>query len=124
MLDRIIQQCFKQILEPIVEAKFYEHSYGFRPLRSTHHAIARTNFLININKLHYCVDIDIKGFFDNINHNKLIKQLWNIGVRDKQVLAIIKKMLKCEIVGEGKAEKERHKVVSSLLYWPMSYLTT
>ncbi|WP_410491926.1 group II intron reverse transcriptase/maturase (plasmid) [Bacillus thuringiensis] len=105
MLDRIIQQCFKQILEPIVEAKFYEHSYGFRPLRSTHHAIARTNFLININKLHYCVDIDIKGFFDNINHNKLIKQLWNIGVRDKQVLAIIKKMLKCEIVGEGKAEK-------------------
>ncbi|AIE37279.1 reverse transcriptase domain-containing protein [Bacillus thuringiensis] len=66
MLDRIIQQCFKQILEPIVEAKFYEHSYGFRPLRSTHHAIARTNVLININKLHYCEDIDIKGFFATI----------------------------------------------------------
>lgn len=105
MIDRIIQQCFKQILEPIVEARFYEHSYGFRPVRSTHHAIARTNFLININKLHFCVDIDIKGFFDNINHKKLIQQLWNIGIRDKQVLMIIKKMLKCEIIGEGIATK-------------------
>jgi len=105
MIDRIIQQSFKQILEPIVEARFYEHSYGFRPLRSTHHAIARTNFLININKLHYCVDIDIKGFFDNINHNKLIKQLWNIGIRDNKVLMIVKKMLKCEIEGEGIAAK-------------------
>ena len=41
MSDRIIQQAFKQVLEPICEAQFYNHSYGFRPLRSTHHAIAR-----------------------------------------------------------------------------------
>lgn len=41
ILDRIIQQCFKQVLEPIAEAQFYKHSYGFRPLRSTHHAMAR-----------------------------------------------------------------------------------
>lgn len=39
--DRLIQQCIKQVLEPICEAKFYSHSYGFRPNRSTHHAIAR-----------------------------------------------------------------------------------
>ncbi|QNK86256.1 group II intron reverse transcriptase/maturase [Sporosarcina sp. resist] len=101
IMDRLIQQCFKQVLEPIAEAKFYNHSYGFRPLRSTHHAMARTQFLINRNKLHFVVDIDIKGFFDNINHTLLIKQLWNIGIQDRQVLKIISKMLKAEIDGEG-----------------------
>ena len=101
ILDRIIQQCFKQVLEPIAEAHFYNHSYGFRPLRSTHHAMARIQFLVNQSKLHYVVDIDIKGFFDNINHTLLIKQLWNLGIRDRQVLACISKMLKAEIDGEG-----------------------
>ncbi|ADC52132.1 group II intron reverse transcriptase/maturase (plasmid) [Alkalihalophilus pseudofirmus OF4] len=103
--DRIIQQMFLQVLEPICEAKFYNHSYGFRPLRSTRHAIARVQTLININKLHYTVDIDIKGFFDNVNHNLLIKQLWNIGVKDKRVLAIISKMLKAPIQKEGIPKK-------------------
>ncbi|OHX41385.1 group II intron reverse transcriptase/maturase [Cytobacillus oceanisediminis] len=99
--DRLIQQMFKQVLEPICEAKFFNHSYGFRPLRSTKHAISRIQTLININKLNFTVDIDIKGFFDNVNHNLLIKQLWNIGIRDKRVLAIIGKMLKAPIKGEG-----------------------
>ena len=101
ILDRIIQQCFKQVLEPIAEAHFYNHSYGFRPLRSTHHAMARIQFLVNHSKLHYVVDIDIKGFFDNINHTLLIKQLWNLGIRDRKVIACISKMLKAEIDGEG-----------------------
>jgi RNA-directed DNA polymerase len=101
ILDRIIQQCFKQVLEPIAEAHFYNHNYGFRPLRSTHHAMARVQFLVNKSKLHYVVDIDIKGFFDNINHTLLIKQLWNLGIRDRQVLACISKMLKAEVDGEG-----------------------
>jgi RNA-directed DNA polymerase len=105
IIDRIIQQCFKQVLEPIAEAQFYKHSYGFRPLRSTHHAMARVQFLINQASLHYVVDIDIKGFFDNINHTFLIKQLWNLGIQDKKVLACISKMLKAEIDGEGKPTK-------------------
>lgn len=101
ILDRVIQQCFKQVLEPIAEAHFFNHSYGFRPLRSTHHAMARIQYLVNQSQLHYVVDIDIKGFFDNINHTLLIKQLWNLGIRDRQVLACISKMLKAEIDGEG-----------------------
>ncbi|SIS36643.1 group II intron reverse transcriptase/maturase [Salimicrobium flavidum] len=101
MSDRIIQQAFKQVLEPICEARFYNHSYGFRPLRSTHHAIARVNFLINQSKLNYVVDVDIKGFFDNVNHTLLIKQLWNIGIQDRKVLRLISKMLKAEIESEG-----------------------
>jgi len=101
ILDRIIQQCFKQVFEPITEAQFYKHSYGFRPLRSTHHAMARVQFLVNHSQLHYVVDIDVKGFFDNVNHALLVKQLWNIGIRDRRVLACISKMLKAEIDGEG-----------------------
>ncbi|MCP1161401.1 group II intron reverse transcriptase/maturase [Bacillus infantis] len=101
IVDRIIQQCFVQVLEPICEARFYNHNYGFRPLRSTHHALSRIQTLVNINKLHYAVDIDIKGFFDNVNHRLLMKQMWNMGIRDRRVLAIIKKMLKAEIDGEG-----------------------
>jgi len=61
--DRIIQQCIKQVLEPICEAKFHNHNYGFRPNRSAENAIGRTMYLMNRNKLHYVVDIDIKGFF-------------------------------------------------------------
>ncbi|WP_039785988.1 group II intron reverse transcriptase/maturase, partial [Paenibacillus riograndensis] len=105
ILDRIVQQCFKQVLEPIAEARFYKHSYGFRPMRATHHAIARVQHLINFNRLHYIVDIDIKGFFDNVNHTRLIKQLWNMGIRDRKVLRIISKMLKAEIEGEGRPTK-------------------
>ncbi len=101
MLDRIIQQSFKQVLEPIAEAQFYNHSYGFRPLRSAHHAMARIQFLINQANFHFVVDIDIKGFFDHINHTLLIKQLWNMGIQDRKVLTCISKMLKAEIDGEG-----------------------
>ena len=61
MEDRIVQQCIKQVLEPICEAKFYKHSYGFRPNRSAHHAVARAMFLVNISKYRYVVDVDIKG---------------------------------------------------------------
>lgn len=101
MNDRIIQQCIKQVLEPICESKFHRHSYGFRPNRSTHHAIARSMQLINISKLHYVIDIDIKGFFDNVNHSKLKKQLWTLGIRDKNLISIIGKILKSEIEGIG-----------------------
>ncbi|MDU5082071.1 group II intron reverse transcriptase/maturase [uncultured Tissierella sp.] len=103
--DRLIQQCILQILEPICEAKFYNHSYGFRPNRSAHHAISRAMTLANINKLHYVVDIDIKGFFDNVNHGKLLKQMWTLGIRDKRLVSIISKMLKAEIKGVGIPDK-------------------
>ncbi len=99
--DRLVQQCILQVMEPICEAKFYKHSYGFRPLRSTKHAIARAYFLAQAVNLHYAVDVDIKGFFDNIDHGKLLKQIWTLGIRDKSLLAVISKLLKAEIEGIG-----------------------
>ncbi|WP_309249414.1 group II intron reverse transcriptase/maturase [Clostridium estertheticum] len=103
--DRLIQQCIKQVLEPICEAKFHNHSYGFRTNRSTHHAISRMTFLANKAHLHYVVDIDIKGFFDNVEHGKLLKQMWTMGLQDKRLLSIISKMLKAEIEGVGIPQK-------------------
>lgn len=103
--DRLIQQCIKQVLEPICEAKFYNHSYGFRSNRSTEHALARAMFLINRAKLHYAVDVDIKGFFDNVDHGKLLKQMWTMGIRDKKLLGIISRLIKAEIESVGKPEK-------------------
>ncbi|WP_202117429.1 group II intron reverse transcriptase/maturase [Clostridium chromiireducens] len=99
--DRIIQQCIKQVLEPICEAKFHKHSYGFRPNRSTDHAIARSMSLMNQAKLHYVVDLDIKGFFDNVNHSKLKKQMWSLGIQDKNLISIIGKILKSKIQEVG-----------------------
>lgn len=103
--DRLIQQCILQILDPICEAKFHNHSYGFRSGRSTEHAIAMMYKMINRLGLHFVVDIDIKGFFDNVNHGKLLKQMWTMGIRDKRLICIISAMLKAEIQGIGIPDK-------------------
>ena len=105
ILDRLIQQCVLQILEPICEAKFHEHSYGFRPNRCQEHAIALVYKNIQVSHCYFVVDIDIKGFFDNVNHGKLLKQMWTLGIRDKQLLSIVSAMLKAEVAEIGFPEK-------------------
>ena len=97
MWDRLVQQCIKQIMEPICEAKFSRNSYGFRPGRSVEHAINRSYRLLQLSNLHYVVEFDIKGFFDNVNHSKLIRQIWAMGIHDKKLLFIIKRILKAPI---------------------------
>lgn len=101
IMDRLIQQCVLQVMEPICEAKFHDHSYGFRPNRNQQHAIAQVHKDMQRSNLHYVVDIDIKGFFDNVNHGKLLKQLWTMGIQDKKLLSIISAMLKAEVAGTG-----------------------
>lgn len=96
--DRLIQQCILQILEPICEAKFHERNNGFRPYRSTQNAIAQCYKMAQLQNLHFVVDVDIVGFFDNIDHNKLIRQLWGLGIQDRKLIMIIKQMLKAEIL--------------------------
>jgi len=105
ILDRLIQQCFLQVLEPICEAKFFERSNGFRPNRSVENAIAQFYMRVQRMDLHFVIDIDIKGFFDNVNHGKLLKQMWTLGIRDKKLLKIISVMLKAEVAGIGFPEK-------------------
>ena len=95
--DRLIQQCVKQIMEPICEAKFSGNSYGFRPNRSVENAIARSYQLLQIANLHYVIEFDIKGFFDNVDHSKLIRQIWAMGIHDKHLIYVLRKMLTAPI---------------------------
>lgn len=95
--DRLIQQAILQVLEPICEAKFNPHSYGFRPHRNTGHAIADVAFKVNIQKYHYVVNVDINHFFDEIDHDVLLKLMWNMGIQDKKLLSIVKEMLKAKV---------------------------
>ena len=99
MLDRIIQECVRIILEPVCEARFYPHSYGFRPYRAQKHAVRDIINVINAgsrspDQAVWAVEGDIQGCFDNINHRILLKKLWRIGIHDKRVLKIISQMLK------------------------------
>ncbi|MED1684427.1 group II intron reverse transcriptase/maturase [Bacillus paranthracis] len=98
MIDRIIQEIARIVLEPIAEAKFFNHSYGFRPYRSCHYAIGRVLNTISRSKTYIAIEGDIKSFFDHINHNKLVEMMWNMGIKDKRFLIIIKKMLRAGVL--------------------------
>lgn len=105
IMDRLIQQCILQVLEPICEAKFFKRSNGFRPTHSAENTIAQAERMIQNIGCYYVIDIDIHGFFDNVNHGKLLKQMWALGIRDKKLLSIISAMLKAEVAGIGFPEK-------------------
>ena len=105
IMDRLVQQCVLQVLEPICEAKFFKRSNGFRPNHSAENAIAQAERMIQNVGCHYVIDIDIKSFFDTVNHGKLLKQMWAMGIRDKKLLCIISAMLKAEVAKIGFPQK-------------------
>lgn len=102
--DKIVQDQMSQILNSIYEPMFKEFSYGFRPKRSCHQAIAYLDKIIHAEKVNYIVDLDIKGFFDNINHEWLIKFI-EYRIRDKVYVRYIRRFLKSGILEQGKLIK-------------------
>ena len=102
VIDRVIQECVRLVIEPILEAQFFTHSYGFRPMRDAHMALERTVNLAHSTGYHWIIEGDISKFFDNVNHTKLVKKLWHMGIRDRRVLMVIKAMLKAGIMDELK----------------------
>ena len=99
--DKIVQDLMSQILEAIYEPMFKEFSYGFKPGRSCHQAIAYLDKMLHREKVNYVVDLDIKGFFDNIDHEWLIKFI-EYRIRDKVYIRYIKRFLKSGILEQGK----------------------
>ncbi|WP_240431891.1 reverse transcriptase domain-containing protein, partial [Paenibacillus aceti] len=69
--DRLVQMATKIVLEGIFEADFKDFSYGFRPKRGAHDAIQKIMTTVNEGKIYWVVDVDIKGYFDHISHEKL-----------------------------------------------------
>ena len=99
--DKMVQGVFKEILEAIYEPKFKEFSFGFRPGKNCHDAIQRINKHIMSDKINYVVDADIKGFFDNIDHEWMIKFLEH-DIADKNFIRYIKRFLIGGVMEDGK----------------------
>ena len=99
--DKMVQGVFKEILEAIYEPKFKEFSFGFRPGKNCHDAIQRINKHIMADKINYVVDADIKGFFDNIDHEWMIKFLEH-DIADKNFIRYIKRFLIGGVMEDGK----------------------
>jgi RNA-directed DNA polymerase len=97
--DRIVQMAVKIVIEPLFEADFLDCSYGFRPKRSAHQALDRIRKDVN-NKGWWVVDADIKGYFDNINHDKLMLMVKQ-RISDRRILKLVWKWLKAGVMEKG-----------------------
>jgi group II intron reverse transcriptase/maturase len=99
VLDRMIQQAMQQVLSPIFEETFSAHSYGFRPGRSAHDAVKAARDYIE-EGYRYVVDIDLKKFFDQVNHDRLMARM-KLTVKDKRVLRLVNAYLKAGVMVDG-----------------------
>lgn len=98
--DRVVQTAMRNVVEPIFEARFAEHSYGFRPGRGCKDALRRVRMLIDAGYMHV-VDADFKGYFDSIPHDRLL-HLIREQISDGRVLEILQSWLEQPIM-EGVA---------------------
>ncbi len=100
--DRIAQQVVKSYLEPKVESSFHEDSYGYRPGKNAHQALEKAT--ANCGYYSWVVDIDIRGFFDNIDHELMMRAVKRYS-QEKWVLIYIERWLKAGLYREGKMEE-------------------
>lgn len=101
--DRVVQMATKLVIEPIFEADFQEISFGFRPKRSAKQALQRIRKACN-RKGNWVVDVDIQGYFDNINQEKLMK-LMEMRISDRRILKLVRKWLGAGVMEEGNVRR-------------------
>ncbi len=99
VMDRVIQQAVLQRLQPLWDPMFSEHSFGFRPGRSAHQAVARAQAHV-AEGCRFVVDIDLSKFFDRVNHDRLMARLAE-RVEDRRVLRLIRSFLTAGVMDEG-----------------------
>lgn len=100
VLDRFLQQAVLQVLQPEWDKTFSDHSYGFRPARSAHQAIARAQQYLE-EGYDWVVDLDLEKFFDRVNHDKLMSLIKG-RIADRRVLQLIERYLKAGVLtGNG-----------------------
>jgi len=96
VVDRIVAEAVRWVLEPLYEPTFHEESHGFRPGRSCHTAIAQAKGIME-EGYEWVVDLDLEKFFDRVNHQRLMARLAQ-RVKDWRILALIGRMLKAKVV--------------------------
>ena len=101
MRDRVVQQALLNILQPIFEPDFHPSSYGYRPKRSAHHAIAKAERFTRHYGLEHVVDMDLSKCFDTLSHNLILSAV-NEKISDGKVLCLISDFLKSGIIENGK----------------------
>ena len=99
VLDRFIQQAVMQVLQRRWDRTFSDHSYGFRPGRSAHQAVAQAQQYIAEGH-GWCVDLDLEKFFDRVNHDKLMGRIAN-RIEDKRLLKLIRAFLNAGVMENG-----------------------
>lgn len=97
--DRVVQQAIHQCLSPVYEPYFSDHSYGFRPGRSAHQAIERAAGYVQTGKV-WVADVDLKSFFDEIQHERLLSRLGK-AIADKRLLRLIGQFLRAGVLLGG-----------------------
>jgi RNA-directed DNA polymerase len=103
--DRVGQEVLRRLLNPIFEAKFHDHSYGFRPGRSCHQAVEKV-LELGRQGYRYVLDADISGFFDNLSHSAIMRELSHV-VADGNILRLVEKFLKAGVMEGGKIRPTR-----------------
>ena len=98
-LDRLIQQALLQVLQPVWDSRFSEASFGFRPGRSAHQAVARAQKYLKAG-YSWVVDIDLEKFFDRVDHDKLMGKV-SKRITDPRVLCLIRSYLKAGVMEDG-----------------------
>ena len=98
--DKIVQRAIVMILERIYEVDFVDSSYGFRPGRSCHDALRALGQIISRQKTNWISDSDIRGFFDNVDHERLEEWL-QIRIRDPKLLKLLRRFLKAGVMIDG-----------------------
>lgn len=98
--DKIVQRAIVMILERIYEVDFVDSSYGFRPGRSCHDALRALGQIISRQKTNWISDSDIRGFFDNVDHERL-EELLKIRIRDPKLLKLLRRFLKTGVMIDG-----------------------
>ena len=99
--DKLVQSALGRILMAVYEPKFCNSMYGFRPNRSQHDALRELSRQIEVGKTNYVVDADIKGFFNNMEHARII-ELIRFRLADPNILWLTKKLLKAGVMEDGK----------------------
>ncbi len=101
--DKLVQEALRRILEAVFEPMFYDEMMGFRPNRGYHKAIRKLNIMLERKPTNYVLDADIKGFFQHLNHEWIVRFIES-RIKDPNIIRLVRRMLKAGIMNNYEFE--------------------